>query len=154
MALTLPKLVLTRKQVLTIVGGVVIVSAAGWFGWQYFEDTPPAPGAKTQPVAAAKQAGPAKAAAPTSPSPAQKAAAAPTAADKPQAEAQTAVAKPASETVAVAEAPSKPAPDVKRDTVAAAAPAQQKRPLPARNQDLRKCLDLESNAAIIKCAER
>ena len=32
---TLPKLTLTKKQILPIAGAVVIVSAAGWFGWQY-----------------------------------------------------------------------------------------------------------------------
>ena len=63
------------------------------------------------------------------------------------ADAQAAAAKPAAETVAVADAP-KPA-DAQRD----ATPAQAKRRLPAANQDLRKCLDLESNAAIIKCAQ-
>ena len=153
MALALPKLVLTQKQILTIVGAVVIVSAAGWFGWQYFEDTPPAPVAKTPPVTASKQAGPAKAATPASSGPAQKADAPAPAADKPQTEVQTAAAKPASETAATTERPSKPAPDVQPDSAAAAAPAQQKRPSQAGNQDLRKCLDLESNPAIIKCAQ-
>ena len=142
MALTLPKLTLTRNQIVSIVGGVVVLCAAGWFGWQYFADAGPAPAAKPQPVAAAKQAAAAKDAAP-----AQKAAAVAPAADKPQADAQAAAAKPAAETVAVADAPN-PA-DAQRD----ATPAQAKRRLPAANQDLRKCLDLESNAAIIKCAQ-
>jgi hypothetical protein len=60
MALTLPKLAISRKQVLTIVGGVVLAAAAGWAALQYFEDTPPPPPPK--PVASA--AGSAKAAAP------------------------------------------------------------------------------------------
>ena len=30
MALTLPKLAISRKQILTIVGGVVLAAAAGW----------------------------------------------------------------------------------------------------------------------------
>lgn len=64
MALTLPKLSLSKQQILTIVGAVVVVCAAAWFGWQYFEDQPPPPAAKAPPVAAAKQIGPAKAAAP------------------------------------------------------------------------------------------
>src|SRR5450759_1990450 len=71
MALTLPKVTLTKNQILAIVGGVVIVSAAGWFGWQYFADAGPAPVAKTQPVAAAKQAAPVKAAAPADTGPAR-----------------------------------------------------------------------------------
>jgi hypothetical protein len=55
---------LTKTQILSIVGGVVLLSAAGWFGWQYFEDTGPAPATKAgpQPVAT-KPLGPAKAAA-------------------------------------------------------------------------------------------
>ncbi len=66
MALTLPKLTLTKKQGLTIAGGVVLAAAAGWLGWQYFEDTGPAPAPvrKPHPVTAAKQPGAAKAAAP------------------------------------------------------------------------------------------
>jgi hypothetical protein len=64
-----PKLALGRKQILTIVGGVVVAAAAGWFGWQYFEDSAPPP-AKPQP-AAAKPPGPAKAAAPAAAGPTQ-----------------------------------------------------------------------------------
>lgn len=74
MALTLPKLTLTKKQILAIVGGVVIVSAVGWFGWQYFEEAAPAPVApsKPQPVTAAKQQpGPATAVAPADAGPAR-----------------------------------------------------------------------------------
>jgi hypothetical protein len=66
-------LTLTRKQILPIVGGVVIVSAAGWFGWQYFEDAGPVPAvpAKPQPVTAAKSPAAAKAAAPADAGPAR-----------------------------------------------------------------------------------
>lgn len=58
-------LTLTKKQILAIVGGVVLVSAAGWLGWQYFEDTRPAPVApsKPRPVTAAKSPAAGKAAA-------------------------------------------------------------------------------------------
>ncbi len=66
MALTLPKLAVTKKQVPAIVGGVVVLAAAGWFGWQYFAEEaapPPAP-RKPQAVTAAKPPAPAKAAAP------------------------------------------------------------------------------------------
>ena len=57
MALTLPKLAVSRKQILTIVGGVVLAAAAGWAALQYFEDTPPPPPPK--PVTpAAKAAAP------------------------------------------------------------------------------------------------
>ena len=64
--LNLPKLALTKKQILTLVGGVIVVCAAGWFGLQYFEDAgpPPAPPPKPQPVTAAKPPGAAKAPAP------------------------------------------------------------------------------------------
>ena len=61
MALTLPKLAISRKQILTIVGGVVLAAAAGWAALQYFEDTPPPP---PPPKPATSAAGPAKAAAP------------------------------------------------------------------------------------------
>lgn len=61
--LDLPKLTLDKKQISIIAGAVVVLAAAGWFGWQYFGGAEPAPVAKTQPVTAAKQAGPAKAAA-------------------------------------------------------------------------------------------
>jgi len=64
--LALPKLTLTKRQILTVAGGVVLAAAAGWLGWQYFEDTGPAPAAvtKPQPVTAAKQPAAGKAAAP------------------------------------------------------------------------------------------
>ncbi len=72
MALTLPKLALPklalpalsldRKQVPLIVGGVVVLAAAAWFGWQYFAEEPAPPPPKPQAVTAAKPA--AKAAAP------------------------------------------------------------------------------------------
>jgi hypothetical protein len=73
MALTLPKLALPKKQILAIVAGVVIVSALGWFGWQYFEEAGPAPAppSKPQPVTAAKPAGAGKAAAPADAGPAR-----------------------------------------------------------------------------------
>lgn len=78
MALTLPKFALpkptlSKKQILTIVGGVLIVSAAGWFGWQYFEDAGPAPAApsKPQPVTAAKPPAAGKAPAPADAGPAR-----------------------------------------------------------------------------------
>lgn len=78
MALTLPKfalpkLTLTKRQIPAVVGGVVIVSAAGWFGWQYFEDDGPAPAApaKPQPVTAAKPPGAGKTAAPADAGPAR-----------------------------------------------------------------------------------
>jgi len=61
-----PSLALNKKQLPAIVGGVIILAAAGWFGWQYFaEDAapPPAP-SKPQPVTAAKPAAPAKGATP------------------------------------------------------------------------------------------
>jgi len=66
MALTLPELTLTKKQILPVVGGLVAVIALGWFGWQYFEDTgpPPAAPSKPRPVTAAKPPAAIKAAAP------------------------------------------------------------------------------------------
>ncbi|MCX7142019.1 MAG: hypothetical protein NT123_13275 [Proteobacteria bacterium] len=66
MALTLPKLAVDRKQVLTIAGGAIAVAAAGWFGWQYYEESS-APPPKPQPAAA--KAGPAKPVAPAAPAP-------------------------------------------------------------------------------------
>ncbi|MBE0625069.1 MAG: hypothetical protein IH606_09690 [Burkholderiales bacterium] len=56
MALTLPKPALDKKQLPAIVGGVIVLAAAGWFGWQYFNEAPPppAPISKPQPVTAAK----------------------------------------------------------------------------------------------------
>ena len=64
--LSLPKPTLTKKQAPAIVGGVIVLAAAGWFGWQYFAQDaapPPAP-SKPQAVTAAKPAAPAKSAAP------------------------------------------------------------------------------------------
>jgi hypothetical protein len=54
--LTIPKLSLDNKQLPFVVGGVVVLAAAGWFGWQYFagEPPPPTPISKPQPVTAAK----------------------------------------------------------------------------------------------------
>ena len=68
MALTLPKLAvpklaLGKKQLPAVVLGVVVVAAAGWFGWQYFEDAGPAP-AKPQTATPAKATAAGKAAAP------------------------------------------------------------------------------------------
>jgi hypothetical protein len=71
MALTLPKLALpkltvTKKQLPVIVGGVVVVAVAGWFGWQYFAENaaPRPPARKPQAVTAVKPHAPVKAAAP------------------------------------------------------------------------------------------
>ena len=71
MALTLPKLAvpglaLGKKQLPAIVGGVLVLAAAGWFGWQYFAEQAPPPPApkKPQAVTATKAPAPAKAAAP------------------------------------------------------------------------------------------
>ena len=72
MALTLPKLALpklavTKKQIPAIVGGVVVLAAAGWFGWQYFAENaapPRRPVRKPQAVMAAKPHVPVKAEAP------------------------------------------------------------------------------------------
>ncbi len=65
MALNLPKLELNKKQLPLIVGGIVVLAAVGWFGWDYFaeEPAPPPPPAipmtkpaapKAQPVDSAK----------------------------------------------------------------------------------------------------
>jgi hypothetical protein len=73
MALTLPKLAvpklaLNKKQLPAIVGGVLVLAAAGWFGWQYFseEAAPPTPAKKPQAVTAAKPPAAANPAAPAS----------------------------------------------------------------------------------------
>lgn len=75
MALALGKtqISLTRKQILEIVGGVILAAAAGWFGWRYFEETGPAPAApsKPQPVSAVKPPGAGKTAAPADSGPAR-----------------------------------------------------------------------------------
>ena len=64
--INIPKLALSKKQIPLVVGGVVVLAALGWFGWQYFEDSapPPAVPAKPQAVTAAKAPAAAKAAAP------------------------------------------------------------------------------------------
>ena len=55
--LAVPKLSLDRKQLPAIVGGVVVLAAAGWFGWQYFtEEAAPPPPSKPQAVTPAKPA--------------------------------------------------------------------------------------------------
>ena len=65
MALTLPKIAvpqiaLPNKKILAIVPLVIVLAVAGWFGWQYFQEPPPAPVAasKPQPVTAPKPAAP------------------------------------------------------------------------------------------------
>lgn len=60
--LAVPKLALSKKQILIIAGAVALLAAA-WLGWRFLsEDTaPPPPPAKSTPTAA-KQPGPAKAA--------------------------------------------------------------------------------------------
>ena len=64
--LSLPKASLTRKQGLTVLGAVIVVCAAGWFGWQYLEGDAPATAApkKPQAVTPAKASAAGKAAAP------------------------------------------------------------------------------------------
>ncbi len=65
--LALPKLALDKKQLPVILGGVVVLAAAAWFGWQYFAENaapPPRPVSKPQTVTAAKPHAPVKAAAP------------------------------------------------------------------------------------------
>lgn len=57
--LSLPKTSLTRKQGLTALAVVVVVCAAGWFAWQYFEDTGPAPAAPRKPQAVTSAKAPA-----------------------------------------------------------------------------------------------
>ena len=119
MALTLSMLTLTKKQILAIAGGVVIVSAPGWFGWQYVEDAGAAPAApaKSQPITAANPPGADKAAAPADAAPAQ---------------AGERIARSASRRVS---------PVARRLRSNADA-------------DARACLDLATNLAIIRCAEK
>lgn len=64
--INIPKLAIGKKQIPIVVGGVVVLAALGWFGWQYFEDAgpPPAAPAKPQAVTAAKAPAAGKAAAP------------------------------------------------------------------------------------------
>lgn len=56
--LALPTLTLDKKRLPVIVGGVAVIAAAGWFGWQYLteETAPPPPPSKPQAVTAAKPA--------------------------------------------------------------------------------------------------
>ena len=63
--LALPKLTLDRKRLPVILGGVAVLAAAGWFGWQYLAGEAPPPPSKPQAVTAAKPA--AKAPAPVDP---------------------------------------------------------------------------------------
>jgi hypothetical protein len=126
--LSLPKLSLGGKQLQMIVGGIVVLGAAGWFGWQYLMEEPPAP-SKPAP-AAAKQPGPAKAAAP------------PAKAAAPEAKPAAPEAKPAAPEVQPAEPEAKPAaPEAK--------PARSK-----SGADARSCLALATNAEIMKCAQK
>jgi len=63
--LALPKLELNKKQLPLIVGGVVVLAAAGWFGWDYFAEAPAPPPPPAKPVtkpAAPKPQSPAEAA--------------------------------------------------------------------------------------------
>jgi len=57
-----PSLALNKKQLPAIVGGVIVLAAAGWFGWQYFAGEPAPPPAPVKPVA--RPAAPSKAATP------------------------------------------------------------------------------------------
>lgn len=54
--LALPKLTLDRKRLPVIVGGVAVVAAVGWFGWQYLTEEAPPPPSKPQAVTSAKPA--------------------------------------------------------------------------------------------------
>lgn len=130
--INIPKLAVSRKQVPLIVGGVVVLAALGWFGWQYFEDAGPAPAApaKPQPVTAAKAPAAGKAAAPADAGAAR---------DKPLVEGVQSTSAKDGESVA---APTdKPAPP-------AAKPAGSK-----TGMDARACLGLATNKAIMACAE-
>jgi hypothetical protein len=49
--LSVPKLALDKKQLPLIVGGIVVLAAAGWFGWQYFMEEPAPPPAPVRPAA-------------------------------------------------------------------------------------------------------
>jgi len=123
--IALPKIALNKKQAPAIALGLIVVAAAGWFGWQYFEDAapPPAPPSKPQPVKAAK---------PTAP------------VDVPQVreklieEIKSAPTEAGKQPVEVAQT---------------AAPAP-RRTGSMKGADARSCLSLSSNPAIIKCAEQ
>ncbi len=49
--LSVPKLTLDKKQLPLIAGGVIVLAAAGWFGWQYFMEQPAPPPAPVRPAA-------------------------------------------------------------------------------------------------------
>ena len=49
--LALPQLALDKKKLPLVVGGVVVLAAAGWFGWQYFMEEPVPPPAPVRPAA-------------------------------------------------------------------------------------------------------
>lgn len=61
--LALPELTLDKKRIALIAGAVVLLAAAGWFGWQYFEEAAPPP-AKSPSATAAKAPAAGKVAAP------------------------------------------------------------------------------------------
>lgn len=60
--LAVPKMTLDKKKLVPIVGAVVVLAAAAWFGWGYFmeEPAPPPPPPKLQAVKAAKKPTPAQ----------------------------------------------------------------------------------------------
>jgi hypothetical protein len=119
MALTLSKLTRTKKQILAIAGGVVIVSAPVWFGWQYVEEAGAAPAApnKTQPITATNPPAAGIAAAPADAGPAQ-------------------AAEP-----------------IRR--LASKRASRMAKPVRSKvDADARACLDLATNNAIIRCAEK
>lgn len=65
MALTLPKFAFDKKQLPAIVGGVLVLAAAAWFGWQYFAgNAAPPPARKPHAVTVVKPHAPVKAATP------------------------------------------------------------------------------------------
>lgn len=59
-----PKLALDKNRLPALVGGVVVLAAAGWFGWQYFADEAAPPPAPAKPQAAVAPKPPPKAATP------------------------------------------------------------------------------------------
>ena len=134
-------MVLTKKHVLPIVGGLVIIVAAGWFGWDFFADSAPppkAPVAKSGVQPAAKQIKPVPPSAPVASAPAVPAPATPT---------------PAAQT---ASAPA-PAPETSGSSQAAGRALASRSATRARSragEDARGCLALTSNAEVHKCAEQ
>ena len=48
--LALPKIELNKKQLPLIVVGVIVLAAAGWFGWDYFAEEPAPPPPPAKPV--------------------------------------------------------------------------------------------------------